>query len=115
MESCLTFRFSCIMSLTAYAQVVYMLATSPTSTAESAVKFRDECSCALNDIIVVVEETDPDEFLTMGGLIGVSIFIFEALFYLEFNEVLLLLDDVVSCPRNFQSRALEISPAVKPG
>lgn len=71
-DSRLIFRFSCIISYTAYAQVVFVLAMSPLSSMDSAVKFRDECSDALKHVIVLVEGLGLGEFLTLHAILGVS-------------------------------------------
>lgn len=72
-ESRLTFRFGGIISFTTYAQVAFVLSISPSSSAASATKFRNQCSDALRRILELVDGLEPGEFLTLGAYLGVSI------------------------------------------
>lgn len=52
--------------------MAFLLAMSPTSADGSAARLRQECTTALKEVITLVEEIEPDEFLTMTGFLGVS-------------------------------------------
>lgn len=72
-DSSLTFRSSCILSLTTYAQMTFVLSTSPWSSVPVASNLLQECNTALKRTIALVEEVSQREFLTMNGILGVSI------------------------------------------
>lgn len=79
LESRLAFRYNCILSLTSYAEIMFVLAMNMGSSKSSTVKFLEECSEALKSVIALVEEIQPEDFLTLDGLLGVSTFIFPSL------------------------------------
>lgn len=72
-QSRLCLRFSSLVSLTNFAQIAFVLATSNATSASSASKFRDECTDALGRVVRIVEELEPGEFLTLESLLSVSI------------------------------------------
>lgn len=94
-ESCLTYRFSYILSLTTYAQILFVLAMSPSSSQASAAILLRECSTAIEDVITTVDEIEPYELLTVSGVLGVSDFSF--LRAATKNSS----DDLVSCASAF--------------
>lgn len=107
-DSRLTFRFSGIISYTTYAQIVFVLAMSPLSSVDSAVKFRDECSDALHRIIMLVEELEPGEFFTLDAILGVSAS------NLCFNSLVEpMLDNLVPCVGVIWDRTVAISTIFK--
>lgn len=63
------------MSLTTYSQIVFVLAMSQRSSATSVKKLLDECDDCLESIITLVEEVNPNEFLTVDGLVAVRAFL----------------------------------------
>lgn len=69
----MTLRVSCILSLTTYAQIIFVLSVSPTSSASSAAGLRQECNNALKRVISLVEEIEETEFLTLNALLGVRV------------------------------------------
>lgn len=71
-ESRLAFQYCYIVSVTSYAQILFVLARSPTSSVASSIKLRDECSHALSRVIAMVEKVNSSELLTLGGLLGVG-------------------------------------------
>lgn len=71
-ESRLVFHFCRILDFTTYAQIVFVLAMSSSSSADSCEKFLDQCNDALSRVLVLVEEIELHEFLTLDTLLGVS-------------------------------------------